>query len=92
MANLLKLLGHTPNLQTDIKGKTLVVGKKYTYDYQEMGFFEQSRGVYDQNHIKILRLLLTQEPQKLHVIASIEEFLPIIDQLLSASLKQYQVT
>ncbi len=92
MANLLQLLGHTPNTRDDIKGDSLSSDQKYIYDFQEMGFFAQSSGQYDQNHIKILRLLLTQEPQKLHIIANIEEFLPGIDQLLGGSLKQYQIT
>lgn len=89
MINLLKLLGHTPNLRTDITNTKLVVDKSYNFDYPEMTFYLQQNGTYVSRHIKALRLMLKNEPFKLHAIKGMQDLLVELDDLLVACLKQY---
>ncbi len=55
-AQLLRLSGQGPNLQTDENGQTLSSEQQYTFDFEHMGFMAAPRGMFDANHIKFLRL------------------------------------
>lgn len=89
MANLLKLLGHTPNLQTDTDGAKLAIGQDYNFDYQEMSFYTQSGGDFSTGHIKALRLLLEHDPEKLHIIDGLQPILINLDDLLVNCVKRF---
>jgi DNA repair protein RecO (recombination protein O) len=56
-AQLLKLSGHAPNLQTDRSGSKLTDGQKYDFNYDAMSF--EPGKTYDANQIKYLRLLFS---------------------------------
>jgi len=86
MAQLLKILGHTPNIRSNTDGNALNVEKKYGFDYADMGFFEQPGGAYTPNHIKMLRLLTAENPEKLQIIKGIGSVLPSLDQLLKQAI------
>lgn len=63
---LLKITGHSPNLQTDIAGKALQVDKKYVFEFDDMAFALQAGGPFTANHIKLLRLGIgTNKPGEL---------------------------
>jgi DNA repair protein RecO (recombination protein O) len=53
---LLRLSGHTPNLQTDDSGNRLVVDQKYEFNFESMSFHASSHGGFEAGHIKLLRL------------------------------------
>lgn len=53
---LLRLAGHTPNLQTDQTGKKLLADKKYDFDFEKMLFKSDGQGNFTPDHIKFLRL------------------------------------
>ncbi len=89
MARLLKVMGHAPNSAKTHDGKAFSVSKTYNFDYQAMGFYEQEKGSFKANHIKMLRLLLTTEPHKLQLISGLNEVLPGLEQLLRQGLGQY---
>lgn len=55
-AQLLRLGGHTPNLQQDATGHKLEAAKTYTFDYDHMAFAPAERGSFAAEHIKFLRL------------------------------------
>ncbi len=55
---LLKLAGHTPNLQTDESDNKLDVNEKYNFDLENMGFIVQANGPFSADHIKLLRLAI----------------------------------
>jgi recombinational DNA repair protein (RecF pathway) len=56
-AQLLRLGGHTPNLQTDEEGKRLEVDAGYTFGFEAMGFrLSPQDGPFRVQHIKVLRL------------------------------------
>lgn len=87
LARLLKLLGHIPNLSSDILGQKLEVGQKYDFSYADMGFVKHNNGSFGSNHIKILRLLLTEVPEKLQLIGGLKETLDDNLSLLQNCLK-----
>lgn len=62
MAQLIKLAGHSPNLQTDISGNRLVVSNRYLFSFDDMAFAKHSRGNFDATRIKFLRLLFSSNP------------------------------
>lgn len=85
--NLLKLMGHIPDFKFDKNGSKLEPGDSYGFDYQEVGFVKQAKGRYGVNHIKIMRLLLQEPPEKLQIIKDLPKYLPEIDVLLTNALK-----
>jgi len=89
MARLLQLLGHTPNVRKDTAGNVFDSNKRYQFDYQDMGFYQHTNGVFMPNHIKLLRILLTEDPAKLHVIKDLDNLLPDLELLLRQTLESY---
>lgn len=85
---LLKLLGHEPNLTTDNKGNKLEPGQEYNFDYDHMAFFEHGGGKYTDKHIKLLRLLRTNSPQKIMRVESVDELFKSSNKLLKPALQQ----
>lgn len=63
-AQLLRLTGHTPNLQTDVAGRRLTPDEAYNFDYEQMGFAPNPRGRFGASHIKFLRLSFAAHPAK----------------------------
>ena len=56
-AQLLRLGGHMPNLQTDTNGDKLAVTQQYSFDFDHMAFRpEPEHGQFSADHIKLLRL------------------------------------
>jgi DNA repair protein RecO (recombination protein O) len=56
-AQLLRLNGHTPNLQTDNQGNKLAADQRYEFSYDNMTFIvSPEHGHFGAGHIKFLRL------------------------------------
>ncbi len=65
-SQLLRLAGHTPNLQTDAAGGKLTTEDAYNFDFESMSFAAHPEANYGVDHIKTLRLLFsTNQPQVL---------------------------
>jgi DNA repair protein RecO (recombination protein O) len=56
-AQLLKVSGHTPNLQTEPDGTRLQAGEQYEFSFDDMAFVLRPNGAMQAAHIKFLRLL-----------------------------------
>jgi DNA repair protein RecO (recombination protein O) len=87
-AQLLRLSGHTPNLNSDITGQKLSQTETYTFDYDSVAFAPKSPGQYTANHIKTLRLLFSDVPlEKLitvgGMIQQVQAIAPLIQTLKS---------
>lgn len=70
-AQLLRLAGHTPNLQKDSAGAKLDAAGHYTFDYDATAFRASSEGVFGANEIKYLRLVFSTSAPA--VVARIED-------------------
>lgn len=70
-AQLLRLNGHTPNLQTDASGNKLSAEQVYHFDLERMVFAPASNGSYTPDHVKMLRLAFARHhPASLSRITS----------------------
>ncbi|MGH7237032.1 MAG: DNA repair protein RecO [Candidatus Saccharimonadales bacterium] len=63
-SQLLRLAGHTPNLNTDIAGQKLDAAKTYDFNFEDMAFSPKSAGLFTANHIKFLRLAFSKHQPK----------------------------
>ncbi len=87
---LLKTMGHSPNLLTDGSGAKLTQSGKYNFDPDAMQFIGGDNGNFDSSHIKLLRLgLKVDSPSTLGQIKQVDKILPACVQLSNAMLKQF---
>ena len=71
MAQLLRLGGHTPNLQTDAFGEKLNPHVAYEFDYESMAFVQHPQGQYAPDHIKFMRIIFGgNQPAALRKVAT----------------------
>ena len=56
-AQLTRLGGRSPNLQTDTTGAKLIAASRYNFDFERMTFTPVAHGRFTAAHIKFLRLL-----------------------------------
>jgi len=91
-AQLLKLAGHTPNLNTDDKGEKLQAGTKYDFDFDAMGFQANGNHSYSFNsdHIKFLRLLFSHhQPVALQKVQGTDKLIAAAQPLIQSMLQTY---
>lgn len=87
---LLKLGGHSPNLQFDDQGQKLTLGQSYNFAFEDMTFSKFVTGPYNAGHIRLLRLglgLLT--PLDFRNLTGADKLLPSLVQLSSLMVKQH---
>jgi recombinational DNA repair protein (RecF pathway) len=58
-AQLLRLGGHTPNLQTEPDGTKLAAGQTYEFSFDGGAFIARPDGAYGANDIKFLRIIFS---------------------------------
>ena len=79
---LLSLQGHVPDFTTDNAGNKLDPGTEYEFDFEHVAFRSVSGGPFDKNHLKVLKLLAYNSPQKVIAVQGIgkyaEELVPLI--------------
>lgn len=89
-AQLLRLAGHTPNLATDTNGDNLDAQSIYNFDSEAMTFSPHSKGRFNANHIKTLRLLFSQhQPTELAKVQGMEVTLKTLNPLILAMTQQH---
>ena len=87
---LLRLAGHTPNLQTENSGKKLVADEQYIFDFEHMSFAARAGAPFSADHIKYLRLAFSgNQPKVLQQVRGSGELLsevsPLVRSMLQAS-------
>lgn len=70
---ILRLLGHGVNLKTDQDGRNLVDNTLYTFSVENMCFSPNNSGQYRSDHIKLLRLSLSQPVTVLKQVKQVGE-------------------
>lgn len=91
-AQLLRLGGHTPNLQTDAQGKKLQPDQQYAFNHDDMCFMATPGGLYGTDHIKLLRLALAgHQPKTLAQVnggqALLADLTPLVSTMLQVHLR-----
>ena len=77
--NMHTLLGHGMNLATDREARKLAAEKTYHFDFGENALYQDPRGRFTAEHIKLLRLAAAKNPAVLRQVGGIGE---IIDDCL----------
>jgi DNA repair protein RecO len=89
-AQLLKLSGHTPNLEITVSGNRLEAGSRYDFSYDDAAFTANPEGLFDANDIKFLRLLFSGNgPAILNKIGGAGELAGRTMQLVGFMRQQY---
>jgi len=87
---ILKLSGHSPNLEMDYTGKPLAEAKNYEFKADHMNFAVSGRGRYNVNHIKLLRLAtVAKKPDLLGKVKGVDELAKPIVPLVQTMLQTY---
>jgi DNA repair protein RecO (recombination protein O) len=87
VAQLLRLNGRSPNLQTDVHGKKLVPDELYNFDFEHMAFVGiADAGRFTPNHIKVLRLVFSGNTATVlqrvdNIQLLIKDVVPIVSQM-----------
>jgi len=89
-AQLLRLGGHTPNLQTDTAGNKLEPDKSYNFDFDRATFVLHPEGIFSSDEIKFLRLLFSgNNPSVLGKVINASTLITKIAQLVHFMRQQY---
>lgn len=87
---LLKISGHSPNLESDISSKSLNPDHKYTFDLEQMTFAINDNASFSANHIKLLRLVSQAfKPDRLNQIKNAEKQVTECLQIAKSMLKRF---
>ncbi|MEX2007099.1 MAG: DNA repair protein RecO [Candidatus Saccharimonadales bacterium] len=89
---LLKLTGHSPNLDSDKSGAKLKISGTYSFHMDHMHFVPQlsDQGPYSAQHIKFLRLgFSAQRPKVLTRVSGVEALAGETQPLIQAMLNSY---
>lgn len=92
-AQLLKLGGHTPNLQSDTTGDKLAADQTYNFSFDDMAFSPANgSGRFSVEGIKVLRLLFSNNsPQTLQQVQGMENILTQLRPLMNTVQKTFTV-
>jgi DNA repair protein RecO (recombination protein O) len=89
-ARLLRLAGHTPNLQTDTAGQKLEADRTYDFDFDSVAFAAHPDAQFTADHVKLLRLTFKgHSPKTLSQIRGVESLTPICVPLIRTMLSTY---
>lgn len=90
MMQLLRLDGHTPNLQTDISGAKLSADQTYTFSFDDMAFAARPDSQFIADHIKFLRVgFAGNRPQVMQKITGLPDLLAATMPLLQTMAQTY---
>jgi len=89
-AQLLRLGGHTPNLQTEVGGTKLDPSKTYEFSFDDAAFIARPDGSYGADHIKFLRLVFAgTQPAVLAQISGAQALVQHTGPLVRLLAQQY---
>lgn len=89
-AQLLRLAGHTPNLQSEPDGKKLDASLRYNFSFDDMAFAAHPEGAFSANDIKGLRLLFSgTAPAKFKQVDGLNDSVDKTAVLLQSMYRQY---
>jgi len=89
-AQLLRLGGHTPNLQTEPDGTKLAADKTYEFSFDDSAFVSRAGAPYTADHIKFLRLVFSgNEPAVLAKVSGAAQLVQQTKQVVTFLQQQY---
>lgn len=88
---LMQLLGHLPQFTKDNDGVDLPRNENFQFNFDEMVFKSKIDGPFNQNHLKLLKLLAFNSPKDLARISGLEEYLIQLTPLVRQMSRQYLI-
>lgn len=89
-AQIIRLSGHTPNLETDTSGMRLQADQRYSFDFDSVSFAPTPAGTFAADHIKFLRLAFSGHlPAVLQQVQGGSVLLPAVMPLVQTMLTSY---
>lgn len=86
---LLQLLGHVPDFSKSASGEALDKSDSFEFDLESVAFKSSKNGPYNQNHLKVLKLLAHNSPQSVVQIIGIEDYCQQLAPLVRSLLNFY---
>jgi DNA repair protein RecO (recombination protein O) len=89
-AQMLRLTGHIPNIETTNGGDKLDAAKTYAFSLDDMGFSEHSAGDFSANEIKFMRLVFSDaSPKVLAAVQGQTAYVELLEPLLRVMAADY---
>jgi DNA repair protein RecO (recombination protein O) len=89
-AQMLRLTGHTPNVETTLAGKKLSADSHYNFSLDDMAFSEHPAGDFGANEIKFMRLVFSDaSPKVLSAVRDAEKYTQLLAPLLRIMAADY---
>jgi DNA repair protein RecO len=89
-AQLLRLNGHTPNLQTEPGGAKLSADQTYEFSFDDSSFVSRPDGAFTANDVKFLRLVFNgNTPIALASISGVGDLVARTTRLVMSLMQQY---
>ncbi|HEX8227623.1 MAG TPA: DNA repair protein RecO [Candidatus Saccharimonadales bacterium] len=90
MMQLLRLDGHTPNLQTDLEGARLQADVAYTFSFDDMSFAARPDAGFGTDDIKFLRVgFAGNRPEVMQKITGLDGLLTAVTPLVQTMAQTY---
>lgn len=86
---LLELQGHVPDFALGPGGEKLEQSEAYEFDFEKVAFKPMPEGPFSKNHLKVLKLLAYNPPQKLAAVQGIANYAEDLAPLIRGLAGQY---
>lgn len=92
LLQLMRVLGHLPNLTHDVKGGSLPAEGSFQFSIDDMAFFASPAGQFMQNHIKLLRLIAYNSPGDLLKVTGLAMYIADLTALVRNMARQHVIS
>lgn len=86
---MLQLQGHVPEFSIDHTGQALQPDDTFIFDYETVAFRPDPTGSFNQNHLKVLKLLAYNSPQAVAKVQGIAGYCETLAPLVRSLRQQY---
>lgn len=89
LMRMLELQGHVPDFSQGPDGSKLEYADSYEFDFEKVAFNVEQNGPFNKNHLKVMKLLAYNPPQKITLIKGINSYADELAPLVRNLAGQY---
>lgn len=86
---ILQILGHVPDFAVDKNGNSLKESDNFSFDFDSISFISNEQGLFNKNHLKILKLFAYNTPQSVAAVQGIGSLTSDVLPLVRSMSQQY---
>lgn len=86
---VLSTLGYIPDFSIGKGGQPLDPDGTYEYDFESSCFVQSDKGPFNKNHLKVLKLLAHNSPQKMAAVQGINQYVDDVEGLIRGLSSYY---